>query len=195
MTRVGLLVEGSLDETVGRVVAEHCGLVVDVVYGKRGSGYIQKNIRGFNRGAAGLPLLIIADSLDISNECPPAIVSALLPYPHPNTRFRLAVREIESWLIADRVNLAKFLGIRRQDIPGSPESLRDPKGEIIRLARRSRIRSVRELLVPAVGTGGSVGIGYTSEMQRFAMNIWDIESSMAASESLRKCVAAASTLY
>jgi len=194
MIYVGLLIEGNLDETVGRRIAEHCGLEVSVVYGKRGFGYIRKKIASFNKSAAGMPLIVIADSMDMPEPCPPAVIATLLQRPHRNTRFRLAVQEIESWLLADARNLAKFLGVRRQEIPSDPDSVVDPKQEIVRLARLSGNKTIRHLLVPSPISTGPQGPGYTSEMQRFALYHWDIVSSLAVSRSLQKCVSAVDTL-
>ncbi len=194
MKHVGLLIEGNLDETVGRRIAAHCGLTVSVVYGKRGFGYVRRKLSGFNRSAAGMPLVAIADSMDMHEPCPPAAVARLLPHPHPNTRFRLAVREIESWLLADAINLARFLAVPRSVVPRNPDGLVDPKRELIRLAEHSRKRALRRLMVPSLGSAGIEGPGYTSEMQRFVTADWDIASSIAVSESLRKCVDAVTTL-
>jgi len=41
-----------------------------------------------------------------------------LPYPkHPNLLFRVAVKEVEAWLLAHRAAFATFLGISDKLIP------------------------------------------------------------------------------
>ena len=187
-TFIRLLVEGDLDEAVGRRLAVHCGLDVVAVYGRQGAGYVREKVSGFNRSAAGMPVVAIADSMDMAEDCPPATIAALLPHPHPNMRFRLAVPEIESWLLADSANLSEFLGVPQARMPMSPDALQDPKAQLVSIARRSRRSSIVRLVVPLQGTGVSEGPGYTSEMQRFVDSLWDIPSSMAKSPSLSNCV-------
>jgi hypothetical protein len=66
-----------------------------------GYGYLKKNIRAFNHAARGMPFLVLTDLN--STECPPTLIKKWLPYPkHPNLLFRVAVREVEAWLLAHR---------------------------------------------------------------------------------------------
>jgi hypothetical protein len=185
---IRLLVEGNLDEAVGRKIAKYCGLIVIAVNGRRGADYIRQRISSFNKSAAAMPIVTIADSMDMNEPCPPATKNYLLPHPHRNMRFRLAVHEIESWLLADRNNLSRFLSVPINRIPSNPDDIPDPKACLISIARRSRNRSILSLLVPSSGSSGVEGPGYTSEMQRFVNEYWNIESGVARSNSLRRCV-------
>lgn len=148
MRSMALLVEGLLDEVVGRRILEHLGGQVSVVYGKRGIGYIQRKITGFNDAATGFPILTLADLMDTGLSCAAAVVKTWLPHRNESMFFRLAVREIESWLLADRANLAAFLKVPRSKIPQHPEQIEDPKRTLINLARRSRSATIRRNLVP-----------------------------------------------
>ena len=194
MANVALLVEGSLDETVGRRLATFCGHTVSIVYGKQGFGYIRTNIAAFNATASGISTIALADSMDMHEPCPPGTLHILLPNPHPRMRFRLAVREIESWLLADRANLAAFLGVPVSRMPENPDAIRDPKLTLMRAARGSSRPTVRRLIPPQPGYRSREGPGYTSEMQRFALNTWDIAAACARSDSLRGCIASIRTL-
>jgi hypothetical protein len=81
--------------------------------------------------------------------CAPEIIKGWLrEQPHGNLVFRVAVREVEAWLLADRVGFAKFLDVSIDLLPQEPDEVLDPKQTLINLARRSRIRSLREALVP-----------------------------------------------
>ncbi|MGH8244991.1 MAG: hypothetical protein ACREUU_01005, partial [Gammaproteobacteria bacterium] len=107
-----------------------------------GSGYLRKTIRGWNRAAQGVPFVVLTD-LD-QHECPAALLGAWLPEPrHANLVFRIAVREVEAWLLADVENLASFLKVRSSAIPRNPDAVLDPKGALIGAARRSRSAEVR----------------------------------------------------
>lgn len=189
MTRVlSLLVEGLLDEGVGRRILESCGLTPGVVYGRKGSSYIKTKVTGFNRASKGTPILVLVDFMDTGLPCPPAVVANWCPHRKPTTLFRVVCREIESWLLADRKNLATFLRVPPKRLPADPESLADPKAALIDIARRSRSSELRSMLVPTPSGTSTVGPGYTSEMLRFARFEWDLQSARKAAESLDRCI-------
>jgi hypothetical protein len=103
--------------------------------------------------------------------------------------FRIAVREAESWLLADPTRLSAFLGIRVASIPANPDTLTDPKATMVALARRSRKKAIREGMVPAAGTSAHVGPEYVSLVSEFAMNHWSPEDASRSSDSLARCIA------
>ena len=45
--------------------------------------------------------------------------------------FRIAVREIESWILADKAAFADFMGIPRANFSNEPDKLRDPEATYI----------------------------------------------------------------
>jgi len=72
-------------------------------YSEGGFGYIKKNIAGFNEASKGYPFFVLTD-LDIV-DCAPTLIENWLREPaHPNLIFRIAVREVEAWLLAELVN-------------------------------------------------------------------------------------------
>jgi hypothetical protein len=81
--------------------------------------------------------------------------------------FRVAVRETEAWLLADRERLARFLGISTSRIPLDPEAMDDPKSLMVDLARHSRRREIREDMIPRSGSGRNVGPAYVSRLIEF----------------------------
>lgn len=102
--------------------------------------------------------------------------------------FRVAVREIESWLMADAENFARFLGVSKSRIPLNPELVANPKEEVVQLARRSRLREIREGLVPRAGSGRKRGPLYTPILSAFVTEIWDPEAARTQSNSLDRCL-------
>ena len=67
-------------------------------------------MKRFNHGAKGTPFILLTD-LD-KNECAPMLIQEWLTDPlHPNLIFRVAVHEVEAWILADREAFAPFLGI------------------------------------------------------------------------------------
>lgn len=154
-------------------------------FSKNGRGYIKNNINGFNNAAREYPWFILVD-LD-SDECAPQLKEKWLSAPeHPNFIFRVAVREVESWLLADLENLASFLGVSRTRIPCDVEILSDPKRTLINVARRSRQRAIIEDIVPHEGSTAQQGRNYNTRMCRFVIDHWDIENACQHSDSLRK---------
>jgi len=112
----------------------------------RGYGDLKKKIRGFNNAARVMPYLVLTDLDD--DECAPTKIRIWLPIPkHPNLLFRVAVKEVEAWLLADQVGFAKFLGIGRNLVPVNVDEVEDPKRSLIDLAKRSRKRKLREEMI------------------------------------------------
>ena len=107
--------------------------------------------------------MVLVD-LDHDAECAPPFCAEWVPSPAPYLCFRVAVREVEAWLMADADSLASFLSVVRNKIPAEPEQLDDPKTEMVNLARRSRRRAIRKDMVPRAGSGRSVGPAYASRL-------------------------------
>lgn len=185
---VSALVEGSLDEIVATHLIRASGHEINARYGKRGVGYIKSRINGFNSAAAGCHILALVDFMDTKLRCPPEVVRTWLPYRHQNMLFRVVVNEIESWLLADSVNIARYLGVARRKVPNNPEGLADPKQTLINLARDSRYIKIREAIVPREGASATEGSAYTSELGRFVFGSWDIQAARQISPSLDSCL-------
>ena len=97
--------------------------------------------------------------------------------------FRVAVREIEAWLLADREGIADFLGVRLNSITYHPEDLDDPKQELINLALTGR-KSIKEELVPPQSSTATIGPGYNQELTKYIQSCWNTEKARECSESL-----------
>lgn len=182
------LVEGPTDEVMACRLAEIAGHQIGACYGKRGVSWLKQHVVNFNGMASAIPMLALVDFMDTGLLCPPDVVRRWLPQRHSHMIFRLVVRELESWLLADRKGMAAFLGVPLVKMPQHPEILHDPKQALVNLARRSRYSSVRTTLVPRSGTTARVGRLYTSEISRFIREIWDAEKARANSLSLHRCL-------
>jgi hypothetical protein len=102
--------------------------------------------------------------------------------------FRVAVRQVEAWLLADREEIASFLAVRRERIPRDPESLANAKETLVSLARTSRRREIREDMVPRIGSGRDVGPAYSSQVIEFASRRWRPDVASLYAESLARAV-------
>ena len=99
---VNLATEDELSETVLLKVLKHLNrFAVGNCYRRGGYGYLRKTISGWNGAARGIPFVLLTDLDDC--ECPQKLLETWLGTTrHPNLLFRVAVREVESWLLADR---------------------------------------------------------------------------------------------
>ena len=108
--------------------------------------------------------------------------------------FRVAVRQVEAWLLADPGATASLLSIRRSLLPANPDSEADAKRTLVALAERSNRASVREALVPAPGSKRKVGPLYNATLSAFVANHWSPERAAGNSDSFRRCLNALAVL-
>lgn len=186
-----IAVEDELSEIVIVEIIGQCGgrFEPSPIYRRGGAGYLRRKIKDFNRAAQGMPFFVLTD-LD-QHECPPSLIANWLRVPkHSNLIFRVAVREVEAWVMAHREAFAKFLGIAVELIPLRIEEIDDPKELLVRLARRSRRADVRRDLVPRPGSTAKVGRDYNGALGRFVMKSWNAFEAAENSASLHGTVEA-----
>jgi hypothetical protein len=107
---------------------------------------------------------------------------------HPHLFFRIAVHEIETWLLADHENFSRFLGINQKKVPKDPESIEDPKLCLLNLCRRAKRRPVQKDLLPAEFSTATQGPNYNNALIEFVRNQWDPNKAGKNSESLRRAL-------
>lgn len=184
---INLVVEDMLSDAIARKLLEDSTVdfAVGTSYGFKGNSYIKKNIRGFNNASSGIPFLILTD-LD-EYECPPELIQEWLPIPqNAFLLFRIAVREIESWLIAHRESFAKFASVPVSNIPINVDEISNPKAFLINLIRKSRKKSLREAIVPQVGSTSRIGPDYNSPLIEYVETDWDVAEASQNSSSLKR---------
>lgn len=185
-----IAVEDILSEVVARKILHSVrpDLSVTTVLGHRGKSYLKTKVRELNRTAMAVPVLLLVD-LDTPSVCPPSLISSWLGGPaQPKLLFRVAVMEIETWIIADRERFARFLGVPEGRIPRAVDEILNPKEQVVLLARSSRSQAVREEMVPSPGSTASVGPGYNARLSEFVHNQWEPESAASASPSLARMI-------
>jgi hypothetical protein len=180
-------VEGYPDEEVIKRILNSTGFHDAVVLRKRGKGDLDASLPALNRSARTIRCLVVRD-LDHDAVCPLHLRNQLIPNPSPNLHFRVAVREIESWLFGDREKFADFLNVPLSRMPQLPDNVDDPKLLVTQIATRSRDRRIREDVPPRPGSGISVGPGYAGLLGKFAREVWRPEAAAELSPSLRRCI-------
>lgn len=184
---ISAAVEGIVDEMVVRRLIIEVGGHPGTVYGKSGKAYLRRQIQGYNNAAKRYPWIILVD-LDQDAECAPPFCREWLPDPAPYLCFRIAVREVESWLMADSVTISSFLSVARSKVPNDPELLRDPKTTMVNLARRSRRRGIRDDRVPRDQGGRPVGPAYASRLIEYVQSSWRPEIARKRADSLNRAI-------
>jgi hypothetical protein len=199
-----IAVEDDLSDAVARKLLDHVrrGFHVKARYpltafphlkpGLSGYGYLRANVRAFNRAAAKTPHLLLTD-LDLAS-CAPELIRQWHGSPlHPNFMLRVAVHEVEAWLLADAANIADFLGLAPTQIPTNVETVANPKEEIVRLAALSADAEVRQNLVPLPGSTAQTGRLFNRSLIGYVRDLWDIDAAGAKANSLARALRALRT--
>lgn len=184
---ISAAVEGLVDEGVIRRLVRHVGGEIHRVYGRNGKAHLRQRIHGYNQAARISPWIVLVD-LNRDADCPPPLVAEWVPDPSPHMCFRVAVREVESWLLADGEAIARFLRVPVKRVPHAPELIDDPKRLLVELAEHSRRREIREDMVPRPGSGRTTGPAYASRLIEFAEGYWRPRVAAKSSDSLRRCL-------
>ena len=186
-TIISAAVEGDVDEAVVRRLIAHAGGQPGPVYVTRGKPTLRKRIDGYNNAAQHEPWLVLVD-LDHDADCAPPMLHEWVPAPAPNLCFRIAVREVETWLMADAQTLARYLRVKLRRIHTEPEKLEHPKTAMVDLARRSVRDAIRKDMVPRQKSGRRVGPGYVSRLIEYVREHWQPHAAAEHSESLSRTI-------
>jgi hypothetical protein len=193
-TPINLAVEDELGEQMIRVLLAQSGRAfpIGAVYGKRGNSYLKKTLPAFNNAARGMAYFVFTDldnkpcatfMIEDWFNCPATV------YPkrrNANLLFRIAVREVESWIMADRKAFAEFLGISVHKIPTQTDNILDPKKFLLDLARSSRKKDLRDDLVPRPDDSRQIGPDYNGRLSEFLHSAWQAPMAELHSLSLAK---------
>ncbi len=136
MNIINFSVEDDLSESVLRKILITEGKIAGRRYPDRdrvsvppGKGHLLNKIIQYNNFFR-LDRFIMLLDLD-QEKCGPSAYRKLKPaQQNPGFFLRFAVREIESWILADRKGFANFLGLSVGQMPPDPEALMDPKGTL-----------------------------------------------------------------
>ncbi len=187
MRPVVLATEDALSEAVGqRMVKDaNSGLTVTQTLRRGGFGYLRSRMRNFCQIARRTPVLLLTD-LDTA-ECPATLIEDWsrrdeIPM---QLLFRVAVRQVESWLLADRDGLARLLKVSVRHFPRDPDTLPDAKQSLLQLAQRAP-RTIREDLVAESGATAAQGLGYNAVLSNFVRTSWNPSRAEHRSNSLAR---------
>lgn len=183
---LNVIVEDALSEEVVRRLLIEVGYQGDSVFRvMRGNGKIREGLKKFIGSSRFKPHLVLTD-LD-QYPCPPALLEAWGIQQLPSTMLlRIAVREIESWLMADRNSFADFLHVAIEKVPPEPDREIDTKQCLFAIVRKSRKRRLKMEILPTAGS--HIGPLFNEHFCRFARELWRIEQASENSPSLARTI-------
>lgn len=180
-----VVVEGDTDIPVASALAKDAGFEIASLMDMQGKSQLDLQLSGFNSAAKGSPWFVLRD-LDQDAECAAALLRELALEPSTWMVFRLAVREVEAWLLADAEGIAKFFHVSERDVPTAPDGQLDPTLSLVNLARKSTRLSIRKAMVPPPGATVQVGSLYEATLIDFATRHWSLSRACKRSDSLKR---------
>jgi hypothetical protein len=188
MIAVYLASEDALSEAIAdRLIEEEDdGMYVAVRLGRKGNGYLRTNLSKFVEISHTIPVFLLTD-LD-RHVCPTDLINnwlgnMVLPQ---KMLFRVAVCEVEAWLMADREGFAQFSGVPLHRMPDHPESLSDPKEALLNLVRRYGKRAIKADMLPEKGSTARVGLAYNQVLCTFIQQSWSSQRARKIAGSLSR---------
>ena len=159
-----------------------------------GKGNILKRLKNYNEAVNHTSWFVVVD-LDQDADCAPEHLRNLLPKVNKGMMLRVAVRSVEAWIMADRAMISQFLGVHASNIPLFPDTLDNPKAELIDLIDRKCKRNwIRKDMLPNKRGKRKVGTKYTDRMAEFVQLHWRPEVAARRSDSLARCIRALENL-
>lgn len=152
-----------------------------------GFGEIRGNLEKYLKLAIREPVVLITD-LD-RYQCAPSLIAEWFGKNEQSNFlcFRVAVREIESWLMADRTNFASYVGVSEAKVPRQIENESDPKSRLIAIAKNAR-KGVRDEIVRKGSARLSQALGYNDALSTFVDSNWNADAAAEQSNSLKRAI-------
>ena len=186
LNSVILAVEDELGEAISTKILNSFDVKITVILREGGNPYLREKAPELNKSANGMDIFLLTD-LDSPENCPPELIHSWIRAPlNPRFFFRVAVMEVESWLMVDRTGVANFLSIPVNRIPLNTDNIPNPKEFPVSLAQRSKKRRLRDELVPEPGAKIPVGYGYNTRLMEFIREHWNLERAATISPSLKR---------
>lgn len=184
--------EDRLSEALAEHIVKAAGHIVAAKIPKdrrrhAGFGYLKTRLPDFIKSCLGGLSFFLLTDLDTST-CPPNLLKNWLGGTDKpeNLLLRVAVREVEAWVLADRSRFADWLGVAETEIPVNPESCLDPKADLLSLVAKSKKRNLKEGLLPKKGAPTPVGLEYNDLLCDFVETKWRLDEALKIAPSLAR---------
>lgn len=185
MTPIAIATEDALSEAIAlRLIADiPTPHVVQHSLGKKGNGYLRSKMESWYQMAQHQVMLVLTD-LDRANcllEFRDQWLTADLPQ---NLLLRIAVREVESWVLADHVAMRVLIG-KKGVLPAAPDDLPDPKQSLLKLAKAAP-KLIRDDLLKTIDGNLAQGLGYNARLTEWVHTEWSPQRASERSPSLAR---------
>ncbi len=182
------LVEGVTDAPVIEQVIRACGGEPNRGLVARGKHKLDPKLRGIQRSCGPHSPWVVLRDLDNDADCGGMLVSKLLPERSSFMELRVAVRQVEAWLLADRLAFASYFAVSTARIPSAPDGCADAKRVVVDVCSTSKKSAIRHDMAPRLGSGRKVGPGYEGMIIAFADSAWDPRRAALESPSLARAL-------
>jgi len=185
---VVLATEDALSEAVGlRLLGEHEIFVrnAPMMLRKGGFGYLRSRMDSWKQMAQRQMVMLLTDLDRVA--CPILLLEDWLGKNQvrpENLIFRIAEREVESWLLADHEAFTQLMG-KKAKLPEAPDALPDPKQFLLEQAKKAS-RDIREDLVSETGAMARQGLGYNARLVAWVKAEWCPQRAADRSPSLAR---------
>ncbi|TDL55242.1 DUF4276 family protein [Pantoea ananatis] len=175
------------EEIITKILFCKGGFEILYRLGKKGVGYLTSKLDNFNQLAQQHDVLVVFDlDLKASHDIYTQELERRIANKNRTLHIFISVREVESWILADRTGLGNYLKISKDKIDKNPDLLLDPKEKLVSLARISKNSTVRKGLAPTHGAAAKVGISYNTLLTTFIWQEWDLTRAIECSPSLKR---------
>lgn len=185
-TPIAVATEDQLSEAIAlRLIAEMPKpLHVTAKLRRGGFGYLRSKMTSWQQMGQYQVMLVLTD-LDQANCVVDFRDQWLGDQPSsPGLLLRVAVRQIESWVLADHLAMRALIGTKGV-LPREPDTLSNPKQTLLALAQRAP-RPVRDDLVTATGGDLKQGLGYNARLTHWVNTHWCPHRAAERSPSLAR---------
>jgi hypothetical protein len=149
---------------------------------RNGFGYLQSKMDSWCQMAEHQIMMVLTD-LDQANCLVEFRDQWLADRPLPTSLiFRIAVREVESWVLADHQAMRELVG-KKGVLPTQPDALPDPKQALLGLGKTAP-KSVRDDLIRTIDGQLRQGVGYNARLKHWINTAWSPERAAERSPSL-----------
>ena len=159
-----------------------------------GRTYILKRLAHYNSSAKHLLFFVLVDldkercAVDFIQHC-----FGSTSRKNKNLIFRVAEREVESWVLADREGFSRYFKVSEKRLLNHPDKIEDPKQYLVNVIRKHcKNKWYKQSIVPDKNSSAVVGPLYNPALIHFVQQEWDIDRAKIASFSLNRCILALS---
>ncbi|MCX8507038.1 MAG: DUF4276 family protein [Alphaproteobacteria bacterium] len=187
MSRINIFTEDAISQAVAIRLVSELGHIEGNVksINRKGYGNLKSNIDQYIKLSYSSAVFLLTD-LD-RNICATSLFEnwKFQPSDHKNFFFRIAVKEIEAWLLADSHSFSKFTGVKENAIPHFVETIIDPKENLINLIKKQGKKEIKDGILP-ISPRVKVGFLYNQILVQYVNEYWNPEAAATRSPSLKR---------